>query len=251
MVKQILSLLLISSLIFSCKKDVKTTTPSTNAIPNSPYTTSHASVYSGVFSSYSFTNIATSTSVLTASSSSAYFYNAPSANNMSGNMVAVYEVILNSVPMNFDSVYMDYSSSKPSNLQTEVWQVNGANGIPSFNYTCANNSPDCSNFNVIPDSISKSMGFTLTINGVVNLTATGFNVVISDASNSSLGQVSKPLYNGNNTVTFTPAELAPLTLCNNGYISIDLENIQVLNFYGKDFKFIKSKSFSKNIKIKA
>ena len=251
MIKKIFSIIFISTLILSCKKDEKITTRTTNAIPNSPYSNSNASIYSGIFASISFTNIANSTNILSARNSNGYFYNTPSANNMSGNMVKINELVLNGATMNFDPLYMDYKSNIASNLQTEVWQVNGANGIPSFNYTSSNNTPDCSNFNVIPDSISKSAGFTLIINGVVNLTTSGFDLVISDGAGSSLGEVTKPLHNGTNTVTFTPTELAPLTLSNNGFISIDLENVQVLNFYGKDFKFIKQRSFSKNIKIKA
>lgn len=230
----------------SCKKDKKTAEPEPSSIPNSPYAVSTATAYQGVFASNSFTIMSPGNSEAH-HNSNAYFYISPEINNMPGNMASVNTVMLNNTSLNYNVSSMSYSAANPSHLLAETWQVQGANSIPSFNYTSKNNTPGCEDFNVAPDTVSKSAGFTISIDNVTNVTGAG--IYISDNSNSSAGQVHKLLQNGNNTVTFSPAELSVLTT-GNGYIGISLEHEQVLNFYGKDFKFLKSASVTKVITIK-
>jgi hypothetical protein len=244
-------ILLAGCLVMACKKEEQqpVVNPASNSFRSSPYTITDATEFYGIFASSSFTMLY-GNSTYKGDYSSAYFSNAPSTSFNMPTAVKVNEVSLNSEVMKWDTDLLFYRASTPSGLEKEVWRVSGANGIPSFNFTSYNNAPNCSSFDIFPDSISKSAGFTVIIKGVVNITPTGYELSISDGSNSSLGNVSKPIYNGDNVITFSPAELMKLNLTNGASIGFSLENVQSLNFYGKNFKFIKVRSFSKSIIIK-
>jgi hypothetical protein len=242
-----LILILVSLVIFSCRKKEKEATPATQTpIPDSPYSISTATLYSGIFISQTNTTVSSPTNITVTNGSLAFFSDSlvPYRNTVSS--ITVTNVSDNNNALTFDPIYVCYMTNILASLKNEVWQVDGTNGIPSFKYTNDSNTPDCSSFNNIPDSISISAGYTFSINNVVNS--------LSGASYISVGTVfqffiDKPLNNGNNIITYTTADLGGLTPNSIGLASILLENRKVVTIYGTDFQFVRINRFSKAIKI--
>ena len=248
MLKKIIFHLFLFTLLFSCKKE-KQPAPQ-NPTPNSPYSVSTASVFSGFFSSVKWTDYVNPMNDTTGSYSDVFFFGGPIYMPINGMGLKINNLKCSNQTFLFDTVYTRYRNYPINNFNSEFWQVSGNSGIPSFNFF-NNATPNCNSFHVIPDSISKSTGFTFSINGVVNVTTTGFEFSLFDGMNGSLN-IYKPIYNGNNQITISPAELSALSLTtggNNGSIYISFESIQDLNFYGSDFRFSKRNMFSKPIKI--
>lgn len=242
---------LIFCVAFSCKKNKKNNpiTPLTT-FTNSPYSVSTSSIYSGYFNSVKWSNIISSNYTDNGGFSEAYFFNPATSNPDYGIGISINKLLRSNQVIEFDSVYKGYRNYSAMNFGNEFWQVLGSNGIPSFNYF-NNNTPSCNNFNATPDSVSRSLGFTINLTGVVNVTTNGFEIRLFDGLDSN-NDIYKPIFNGNNTITFSPAELSAFNLTtgsDNGYIYITLINKQDLNFYGSNFKFIKKNLFSKPIKI--
>jgi hypothetical protein len=161
----------------------------------------------------------------------------------------VGSVKLNSKTINLDTTFHDYRDYDliSGDYGTETWQIQGANGIPSFNYT-SSTDPKCTNFYSLPDSFNVSTGFTFTLD-VTNIDTTG-SQYISLNDNSGHSTLPKPLQSGTNVITFTNTELANFNTFYQGSLDISLRNTEVLNFYGKNFQFVKTRSYDKFIKIK-
>jgi len=246
--KNLITTLFICCALISCKKDEKTITPSTsneNAILNSPYTISNATKYHGVFHLYKTTLFSTANhyDYIVA------FYDTASANYYSGNLISVASVKLNSKTINLDTTFHDYRDYNPisGDYGTETWQIHGANGIPSFNYT-SSTDPKCSNFNTLPDSFNISSGITFTLN-LTNIDTT-VNQYVCLYDNSGHSTSATLLQSGSNVVTYTDVELINFNTSTLGTLGISLVNTEVLNFYGKDFKFLKTRSYEKFVKLK-
>ncbi|MBP8033877.1 MAG: hypothetical protein KAZ71_04715 [Bacteroidia bacterium] len=249
MIKHILCITLLSLALTSCKKEKApgpVPEPEAQGIfPNSPYTVSNATKFHGVFSLYKqtlFSNANYSNYVVS-------FNDTASANYYPGNLISVSRVKLNSNPINLDTTFHDYRAYDlfSGDNATETWQIQGANGIPSFNYT-SYTDPKCTNYSTIPDSFNISTGVTFTLN-ITNVDAIG-NHGIGLNDNSGHFTPEKPLHNGINVITFTSADFINFVTVGMGNIGMGLSNTEVLNFYGKDFQFVKRRTYEKLIKIK-
>jgi hypothetical protein len=231
----------------SCKKKSESAPPpANNPIINSPYSVSSSTVFSGFFTTVSRVEV-NGQYVHITNYSGAQFFTAPISAPHFDSCVKVSNVILNGATSVYDTLFKNYNSSS-TNFQTQVWQVIGLGNMPSFNFR-NDVTPSCDNFNVIPDSVSKSTGFTFSITGVTNVTTSGYEFQLYEGSNILIDLI-KPIYNGNNIITITPAELANVNLSGEGLnIYISLVNVQDLNFYGTDFRFSKGNQFSKRVKI--
>ncbi|MBK7667522.1 MAG: hypothetical protein IPJ32_09410 [Sphingobacteriaceae bacterium] len=238
--KKITFLVLFVGFLLGCKKEENTIVPS-EGIQNSPHSVSTATAYSGFFTSVTNTFVFSHTVTIEALSE-VHFNNAPADSPQ--NCIKVGDVKLNGTSFLYDSIYRVYRNNTSSNLGKEVWEINGGGDIPSFNFINNATPPNCQSY-VLPDSVSISSGITINIPGANNIT-TGSQITIYD--NNFMG-ISKPIVNGNNSVFFSSSELWLLSLSGDGYISLDLQNVQNLNFYGKDFKFVKQKGFLKLIKF--
>lgn len=249
MVKTILGILLIGIFIVSCKKE-KAPAPAPEpvaptTIQNSPYTVSNATKFHGVFG-------LTKTTLFSNSNHYNYivsFYDTASANYYTGNLISVGSVKLNNKTVNLDTTFHDYRDYDllSGDYGTETWQIQGANGIPSFNYT-SSTDPKCTNFSTLPDSFNVSTGITFTLN-VTNIDTTE-NQYISLTDNSGHFTPSKLFQSATNVITFTNADFINFNTTYMGSLDISLINKEVLNFYGKDFQFVKRRSYDKFIKIK-
>jgi hypothetical protein len=245
-------ILIVNCAFYSCKKEGKPPQPPANPTPTpeSPFTVSNATLYSGMFISASYT-MAYPTNTQTGSYTDAYFTDSVSYWSDPAISVQVKKLTLNEKEVAFYEPNRFYPADPPSNLKKEVWQVSGANSIPTFRHTSDNNEPNCSSFFNLPDSISVSQGLTIYVNDVVGVTEKEYGFLIEEITKDSTIHVSKPLNSVNNTITLSANELSVLTPgTTKARISINLTNTQILNFYGKDFRFTKARWYSKPLKIK-
>ena len=250
MIKHILSIALLSLALTSCKKEkapAPVPEPEAQGIfSNSPYTVSNATKFHGVFTLKKFTLFSFSNHY----DYGVAFYDTASANYDTSNLVPVASVRLNLKNINLDTSFPEYKVYDLINTAdyvTETWQIQGANGIPSFNYT-SSTDPKCTNFATLPDSFNISTGVTFTLN-VTNIDPT-VTQYISLNDNAGHFTNAKSFQSNTNVITFTNADLINLNPMSTGSLDITLKNTEVLNFYGKDFQFIKTRLYNKFIKIK-
>jgi hypothetical protein len=205
---------------------------------------STASVYSGAFVAGNYT-VVNSFGTVTSSDVKVSFYPTPNANKMIGPGMKVREVRLNGREMAFDETLKNYVEKNWDLDSEQIWAVEGDKYITSFNFRLNEPTPSCTNFNVIPDSVNLTDGFTLNIPGVTNATA-GARIIIYNGDYNEI--TSKPVSNGNNAVSFSSSDFAYFG--SKGFILIQLENNHAYNFYGQDFIFVKAKGFMKEVKFK-
>lgn len=247
----ILILIISSTVFFSCKKDKTEPAPVTNTpiAPPADGSPSSATQFSGIFTSGNYNTITSNTVAATPyAMAKAYFTNQPTPYIYTATSVMVNKVYLNGDTVGYNATYKYYFVSSMVNLATETWSVNGANGIGSFSVNINAVNPGIDLPYNFPDSVSKSVGFTMVVNNVTN--AAKANLFVHDGTNSVNGSVSKMMVNGNNTITFSPADLANLTVTNNGFIFIVLNNSKAFVYSGKDFQFNREAQYTKYIKIK-
>jgi hypothetical protein len=244
--RKFLALVLIVSAFSACKKE-EATTPSysNNSGPSSPYSTSTASVYSGAFVAGNYTVISTGNRTAMNSNARASFNMQPKEYKEIGPGAEVRSVRLNGQLVSFDKSYQYYQHNDWDINTEQQWDVEGLGPIPSFKFRIHNPTPEAANLDVIPDSVSLSKGFTLHIPGVKNTTP-GTRVIIYDMNYKEI--TSKPMVNGDNTVTFTSSDFS--SAGGTGAILIELENSSAYNFYGQDFIFIKAKGWMKQVAFK-
>lgn len=235
----------------SCKKkEIPKPVPVNNPVVLSPYSASTSNLFSGFFTTVQWKSIKSGTIIASNFNATVFFYSTP-INLPSGDpILKVNSIQLNNTIVNYDTTYLMYKTNQPTNFFSQLWQINGSNGIPSFNYSNTN-YPTCINFDVTPDSISKSNSLTININGVSGINTNNSTFVLFDGFDTSIN-IQRALNNGDNTLTFTPSELSIFNITTGGSFGtafIFLENSQNLNFYGKDFQFTKQNQCSSPIKF--
>jgi hypothetical protein len=240
--KKIFALVLVALACGACQKSSKAPEPTVNSV--SPHTVSTSSVYSGAFVAGNYT-VVNSFGTATSSDVKVSFYTPPNANKMIGPGIQISDLRLNGKKLTFDENLKNYVEKDWDLSKEQFWWVKGNNSINSFNISIDAPIPSCTNFNVIPDSVSHSNGFTLNIPGVTNATP-GARIIIYDGDYNEV--TSKPVTNGDNAVSFSSSDFAYFG--SQGFILIQLENNHAYNFYGQDFIFVKAKGFMKEVKFK-
>lgn len=174
------------------------------------------------------------------------FYSQPSTNIYQANEIKVIRLSVNNDTLtNYGSSgYMLMTQVITANLTVDTWSLTGENGIPSFNYTNTNSFPNCSNFNVLPDSISKASGYTFSINNISNMTwgVVSFGDGVSNAFSYTLSP-------GTNTINITPSQLSAMATGTLGSINIQIQNAITTTASGQNFRFIKEAQIIKRLKI--
>ncbi|MDI1354972.1 MAG: hypothetical protein PSX36_08640 [bacterium] len=238
-----LLLICLSIFVWACKKKE---TPPPEPINSSAYTISNAKSFSGFFSSDSYTISQLNATGITGGHSGVIFSSEPVSNMEPSKALAVSSVSHNDLALTFDNAgYAQYRSSMSYDLGKERWQIEGANGIPSFLYSVEGNDPHWSGFSTLPDTIRLSGSFSFTLSGLSNITSA--TLFLSDGTNGGHGgQISKELKAGDNVVVFNATDLSELMPSPfAGFLSIYAENTYGLNFFGKDFQFKKYRAYSK------
>lgn len=171
----------------------------------------------------------------------AFFY----ADIHSTNYIKVDSVIVNGVGLQYQSLVKLYQS--PYNVIKDItkadWEVKGNNGIPSFTYSNKTGMPVYTGYTSIPDDISSSKDYTITLTGLSNTDL--YIVSIRDGVGV---QLSKNQLDAKNTsVTFTAAELA--TLDSDAIIQVTVVNHHFETFGGKQFSIQNEGNYYKDITI--
>src|SRR5688572_29251145 len=103
------------------------------ATTGGPVITTTATTFHGFLSSQNFSFDLHGTTI-SDMQASAYFYSVAVSFN-SGPGVRAGTVAVNGDSLTFQSTYGNYYSTKPVNLNQQVWQVSGENTIPAFTFS--------------------------------------------------------------------------------------------------------------------
>lgn len=235
----LLAITIITTLLTSCKKKEETSTPANATSTSDPNT------FIGVFISGTYTNNISGTTNI-GYGATARFYNQPSSNIYGANEINVNNLSVNNYTLTNNNMFVYALISPPSNinLTSDTWSVTGASGIPSFSSTNNHSFPNCDDFNVIPDSVSKTAGYSFNISNVSNMT---WGVVSFGVGSSAMTYT---LSLGSNQINITPTQLAAMPIDTLGSINIQMQNAVTTTISGKNFRFIKEAQIIKRFKIK-
>jgi hypothetical protein len=253
MKNQILLIIALGLLVFGAckKKDASPATPAnttTTGAPPADGSPTNATSYYGIFTTVINNHL--DQTPPTSTLAFVWFGSQPYQFAYSPVAVKVNQLRLNGDTMWYYNITNEYNSWYPVNLATETWSVNGANGIPSFSYNVSTTQPSCTNYTSLPDSISKSAGFTVTVNNITNTTFATLDVF--DGTGNLSGVYSPTLAAGNNTITVTPSNLSGFVTGNTAaQITIVLSNKKAYTFGGKAFAFDRETQYTKKLKIKS
>ena len=268
MKKLLIATCIVSAFIISCKKKDKDPAPTPNTTTtttggsttggsttgggggNSAGTATNATTFNGIF-----TDIQTNYSGLggsaTLRTAEVYFSSTPVSDIDETTGINVNYVKLNGETLTYDSAGV-YAPANPFSLDltTQSWEINGANGIPTFTTNNGTAAPLGFNSAGIPASISKAAGVTIDLGTLANV-KTG-QLVLTDGSSSATGLVYLPLTNGNQKLTLTSSQLSGFAVSSGtlqGTLGVMLENTEARNISGKNFNFIKQVIVAKGLNI--
>lgn len=236
-----LFLIVCASLIFfaSCKKEEKKTLPTSSL----PCPTINTDSFTGYFICGTYSSNIGGGPMTFVQGANARFYSQPSTGIYGANQVKLDNILVNNDTLHYD-VVTGYSLVSP-NLAVDKWSIEGKS-VPYFSYTNSNPFPNCSDFNVSPDSVSKLVGCTFTISNITNMT--WGNITVGDGvSNQAL---SYTLTMGTNVITLSPSQLSSFATNPNGYVSIQIQNTSIINACDRNYKFIKEAQIIKKMNIK-
>lgn len=233
-----LSLLVVLAVITGCKKKEE-------ALPDvTPATPDAADTYRGFMISSTWTNSIGSSSK-TGRNAEARFHIKPVKAYGRANELDLKSVMVNHTALTNKSGAAYMLAAPPSlDLTVDTWSLTGNVLIPSFAFKNKNPFPSCTDFNVIPDSVSKSKGSTFIIEDVTNVTS-GL-VSIGDGVG---GALYFPVVLHNNFIEIKPAQLTAFTPGAVGFITLNLENTTNYTVLGKNFQFVKKAYLTKPFKV--
>lgn len=244
--KKFFAVLLCAFLVHGCKKKDPPPAPAPYS-PPADGSISVATSFYGVFTTGVYATQVAPGIIYQSINCRAWVGNQPSQEMNTNYSVKAGRITLNgdSLLYNSSSKYYQQNFSVPVNLDTEIWNVQGGNGISAFTHSNSVATPSFTGEENLPDSVSKSAGVTILINDV---SSTSYAVIylMDDASRAARFQL-KP---GNNILTFSPQQLSFLKTTNNGEIYILLQNTMAYVYGSKDFQFQRENQFTKKLKIK-
>jgi hypothetical protein len=223
--------------IAGCKKkeqNVHTEDQSSNVDPDA---------FIGYFLSGTYTNNLSGTTNIDYGAQ-ASFYKKASKHIYQVNEVKVPQISVNDEALTDDSLrYWLYAPfSNPVNLTIDTWSVTGANGINSFSYTNFSPFPNCSDYTLLPDSISKANGCAFTF----TLTNMTWGVIsLGDGISAGTYYTLSP---GSNTILIQPYQISSMATGTLGFINMQLQNAKTINL-GQKFRFVKESQIIKRLKI--
>lgn len=240
MKKLILFLTVMSVVITACRKKEINSPEPTIVIADDPNT------FRGFMISTTWTN-SISGIRQTGHGAEAHFHRTPVKGFGGANEVFLNHLSVNSRTLSNDNmmVYMLMNSADTVNLAVDTWSIVGNSGIPSFVFRNSNPFPVCADFNIIPDSISKTNGYSFDILNVSEITSGWFS--IGDGVGVMLNYSLLP---GSNHIEIKPAELQAMATGTAGSITLELEKRTVQAVSGKNFSFSKRSMLTKHVKIK-
>lgn len=228
-------------LTFSCKKKEKsdtTDTPGTPVVPTKFNGQLAICRYTVVFNNFSYVS----------DTARAFFTTDLTDAVTIGDGIRVSSVFVNGDSLRYSKPLTAYKQDVPLNSGTEIWSVTGSPNIPSFTFDNTIPFPGNDPVTSFPDSIRKSVGFTVTINNISNARSAFF--MITDGVGTSAGNYTVALKEGNNTVNVSAENLSGFSGGGSGYMAVNLENFSTLDVNSKYFKFSKVAQYTRYVKIK-
>ena len=140
--------------------------------------------------------------------------------------------------------HMYYSSAYIAWPMSQDWQVYGNNGIPSFTANVNLQNPTA-DFSQLPTQLSKSLLKSMTLNGVNNITRASATLFKSGVSGPNISIFVKA---GSNQLCF-PSEWVSRIDTGKATLLIELENMVIRDFGNKNFGFIKTCQYTKEIQL--
>ncbi|MEI6021682.1 MAG: hypothetical protein WCR21_11190 [Bacteroidota bacterium] len=178
----------------------------------------------------------------------ATFNNAPNY-YPNGHLVSVNAVSINNLNLDVNqdqyNVYYNYEKGNGAFYNMGLlWNVDGANGIPSFNYLW-NQAEPSANIMGLPYVISKSNPRNFPVNLV---TGNGGSISIEIYNAPLTHEFNAPLYKGNNCICISSENLKDFGT-GSATIIIWLFDTVTINVNGQNFKFNKTIKYYKSIKM--
>lgn len=249
--KKILVLLCLGVLFAGCKKESSTPNTSTGnsntGTVNSGYITPVSAIateFSGIFTSWSYTNVLTGGG-FSGKSPSAYFSRSPVAAPQFSTSITVKKVLLGSDSLRYDSSIYRYMPWMAPKSNSNTWKVDGNNGIPSFIFTDNQPTPSCSSFSQLPDEISISQGTVIKLNNLDHF-VDGYFSISDNGDKTIINFLSK----GITEINLSPGDLQGMKPTDQGFMVVYLRNTQAVKASNKNFQFVKAEEYFKAIKIK-
>lgn len=231
---------------FSCNKKTEET-PIDPATGCTNCTPSYATTYLGIFKAGTYTTTAPASTSTVLSRVSAFLSTTPITVPSVANSTTVNSVLFNSDTLVYSASPYYYTNTKPVNLSSVTWSVNGAASIPSFTYKNLKTMPTLGSVSFLPDTVRKGIGFTTVLTNMKDFTAA--SMYISDGL-STPNVFTKMLDLNSDTITFTPDNLSSISTSTSGVITIFMENAHGIKVDSKDFKMSLEAAYTKKVVIK-
>lgn len=248
MKKIILTLVIISTLITSCKKkEDNAPAPSSTTTGSTPTPSvekfgalfSNQLVHS-IFGATTFT-LSYGQNYALASSSNFDNFNMPL-----GTFLSMGNVSSNGVTFkNFFGYYLD--STNAAQASPFVWQITGG-AVAAFTYTNSAGFSTYSNYTSWPDTLSKSAGFSIPLSGITN--AAEAQIYISSVGSTTPALTASVVLGSGGSFNVSSSSLSSVSTSTSASIQIDLyrNNVQTIN--GVKMNFRNVTSYVKTVPVK-
>lgn len=152
------------------------------------------------------------------------------------------EVKLNSksLKMNSNKSYVYDNFLDPLSFTEVKWEIEGKGNVPAVSKTVNRPMPSFSGYNNLPEAISKTEGFTLTLGSQVSQADSTLVTVVSG------GKFAAKTVAGNAaSIVFSASDLGDLP-GGNGLLQVTPYNITTEDVSGKKYYFINQSTYSKS-----
>jgi hypothetical protein len=224
--------------LIACNKKESAPAPATNN------TTTTVGGDNGTFlSAYNVSQFGTT--FYTDSTINATFFDSPYSthNNISAGVVSV-----NNTTLNATTSPINYYYTNNINFNVLNWQIAGNGTISATSFSYAPTHPSYTGYNVLPDTVTKSVGFNVVVNGVSN---TNRPVYIFIAPTSGTGSViTKTIATAPATLNISSSELATYTSSNTISIKVEMFNYSNITVNAKQYAINANRTFQKYLYLK-
>lgn len=165
--------------------------------------------------------------------------------------VNVGQVLFNGTPLMFYQTSNTYSLGSVKSNPESKWSVADGNTIPEFIFDATFAAPVWHNPEVLPHSISRSTGTTITLN--LSSVISGSLLLNVTSGNATSGTITietgLAFIGGHSTLEVTPDFMDFLAGADSGSISLKIENAVTKNINGKELIFRKESVYTQVLQI--
>ncbi len=222
---------------FACNKKDNSPSPVTNTAPS-------AGGDNGTFlSAYNVSQLGNT--FYSDSSINATFFDSPYSphSNISAGVVSVNNTTLNTTS---SPIYYYYTNN--INFNVLNWQIAGNGTFSATSFSYAPIHPSYTGYNVLPDTVTKSTGVNVVVNGVSN-TNQPIYVYISPTSGTG-SVITKTIATAPATLNISSTELATYTASNTISIKVELFNYSNIIVNSKQYAINANRTFQKYLYLK-